>query len=128
MVSFLDYGFEMVGGVEYEPHIYEVLMDNMKKLNVDEESIELICNDAVNLNAELDKYNWFYFFLPFDIHIFKQCIVNICKSYKRKQRKIKIISISPYSHNVIEETGVFRLIMELTIDMRQRVVHIYETR
>lgn len=128
VVSFLDYGFEMVGGVEYEPHIYEVLMDNMKKLNVDEESIELICNDAVNLNAELDKYNWFYFFLPFDIHIFKQCIVNICKSYKRKQRKIKIISILPYSHNVIEETGVFRLIMELTIDMRQRVVHIYETR
>lgn len=128
LVSFLDYGFERVGGVEYEPHIYDVLTDNIKKLNIDEKRIELLCNDAVQLDKELDGYNWFYFFLPFDNHIFEKCIYNICGSYKRRKRKIKIISISPYSHEIIENSEIFRLIMELTVDMRQRVVHIYETK
>ena len=88
----------------------------------------LICNDAMQLDTELDNYNWFYFFLPFDIEIFEKCICNICNSYVRKKRKIKIISISPYSHSVIENSNIFRLVMEFTIDMRQRVVHIYETK
>ena len=128
LVSFLDYGFEKVGGVEYEPHIYDVLLDNMRKLNVDMQNSELICNDAMQLDTELDNYNWFYFFLPFDTEIFEKCIGNICNSYVRKKRKIKIISISPYSHSVIENSNIFRLVMEFTIDMRQRVVHIYETK
>lgn len=128
LVSFLDYGFKRVGGVEYEPGIYEVLVDNMQKLGIQaNEDVELICGDAGDLNTELDKYNWFYFFLPFDTYIFEKCVDSICRSYQRKKRKLHIISISPLSWQCIEDSGIFRLINQFTVDMRQRVVDVFES-
>jgi len=128
LISFLDYGFKKVGGVEYEPQIYDVLTDNMQKLEIGtDEDVELICGDAGNLDTELDKYNWFYFFLPFDTCIFEKCIDAICRSYQRKKRKLHIISISPFSWRCIEDSGIFRLVNQFTVDMRQRVVDVFES-
>ena len=126
LVSFLDYGFSHVGGVEYEPEIYNILVENMNRLGLDNE-IQLLQGDAANVDEELDAYNWFYFFLPFDTFIFEKCMKAICRSYERNKRKIKIISISPYSYECIENTGVFRLTNQFTIDMRQRVVYVFES-
>lgn len=127
IVSFLDYGFEKAGGVEYEEKIYEVLEQNIRNLKLEKQTA-LLCNDAALVNNELDDYNWFYFYLPFDNCIFEKCIQNICASYGRKRRKIRILNVSPYSHRIIENTGIFRLTNQFTIDLRQRVVHLYETR
>lgn len=127
IVSFLDYGFERVGGVEYEPKIYHILQDNIKKLNLDNKHIECILGDAGEVKEELDKYNWFYFFQPFDNTIFKKCISSICDSLNRYKRKIYIISIAPKSHCYIEETKQFRLTNQFTINTRQRVVDVYES-
>lgn len=128
LISFLDYGFEQVGGIEYEPKIYDILQDNMKKLGMDnKENIELLYGDASELDEELDKYNWFYFFQPFDNYIFEKCVNAICNSYKRKSRKLHIISIAPNSYKCIEDTGIFRLTNQFTVDMRQRVVDVFET-
>lgn len=126
LVSFLDYGFTRVGGVEYEPKLYEVLKDNINRLGL-EEQVELLYGDAGELREELDSYNWFYFFLPFDDFIFRKCIKGICGSLDRKKRKVRIISISPYSYACIEETKKFRLTNQFTVDMRQRVVYVYES-
>lgn len=126
LISFLDYGFQRVGGVEYEPKIYEVLQDNISRLGL-ESKAELLYGDAGELTEQLDRYNWFYFFLPFDNYIFEKCIKSICDSYGRKKRKIRIISISPYSHECIENSGLFRLTNQFTIDMRQRVVDVFES-
>jgi len=126
LVSFLDYGFHKVGGVEFEPKIYEVLKDNIGRLGL-ENRVEMLYGDAGALTQELDKYNWFYFYIPFDNFIFEKCISSICESYQRVKRKIHIISISPYSHECIEESGVFRLTNQITIDARQRVVDVYES-
>ncbi|MCI8947793.1 MAG: hypothetical protein HFI91_12185, partial [Lachnospiraceae bacterium] len=126
LVSFLDYGFRHVGGIEYEPKIYEVLKENMERLGIKEEA-QLLYGDAGELTVELDGYNWFYFYIPFDSYIFEKCIRAICESYKRKNRKIRILSISPYSHAFIENTGIFRLTNQFTIDTRQRVVDVFES-
>jgi len=126
LVSFLDYGFQRVGGIEYEPKIYDVLNKNMRRLGL-ESKVEMLLGDAGDLTNQLDGYNWFYFFLPFDDYIFERCIKSICDSYQRKPRKISIISISPYSHGCIEKTGLFRLTNQFTVDMRQRVVDIFES-
>lgn len=127
LVSFLDYGFEHVGGVEYDPKLYAVLEENMKQLGI-LENTQLMCDDAANISYELDGFNWFYFFLPFDNYTFEKCINQICKSYERKRRKLHIINISPYSNEIIETTQVFRLTTQFTVDMRQRVVNVYETK
>lgn len=126
LVSFLDYGFKQVGGIEYEPKIYDVLKENMSRLGLENET-ELLYGDAGELTEGLDKYNWFYFFLPFDNYIFEKCVKAICDSYRRRKRKIHIISISPYSHECIEKTGMFRLTNQFTVDMRQRVVNVFES-
>ncbi len=126
LVSFLDYGFQRVGGIEYEPKIYEILRQNINRLGL-ENRTELLYGDAGELTEPLDNYNWFYFFLPFDNYIFEKCVRAICESYVRKKRKIHIISISPYSHECIEKTGVFRLTTQFTVDMRQRVVYVFES-
>lgn len=127
MVSFLDYGFTRVGGVEYEPQLYDILMDNMSKLNLGENrDIECIQGNAAQIKEQLDKYNWFFFFNPFDDYIFGQCIDNMCESLKRCERKIHIISIAPNSCRCIEETGCFRLVNQFTIDSRQRVVDVFD--
>ncbi len=126
LVSFLDYGFLRGGGVEYEPKIYEVLEENIKKLGL-ENRLEILQGDAGKITTEIDGYNWFYFFCPFDNVIFEKCIKSIYDSYRRKKRKCHILSISPYSHNMIENAGVFRLVNQFTIDMRSRVVDVYES-
>lgn len=119
LISFLDYGFDYVGGVEYEPKIFEVLERNIHNLGIQKDKIELIQGDAAKVDTELDKYSWFYFYRPFDSYIFEKCIHLMCRSYKRKRRKMHIIVISPFSHKQIEESGVFRLTNQFTIDLRQ---------
>lgn len=126
MVSFLDYGFTQVGGVEYEPQIYDVLIDNLSKLNLkNDRNIECFCADASTIDKQLDKYNWFYFFNPFDNNVLKQCIAAIHGSLNRKKRKIHIIYVGPIDYRFIEEVGIFRLTSQFTIDTRQRVVNVY---
>lgn len=126
LISFLDYGFQHVGGVEYEPKIFEVLVDNMRKLGLDNMNIECFKGDAAEINMELDKYNWFYFYYPFGNNVFTKCLEAICQSLKRKDRKVHLISFGPRNFNILEETGIFRLTNQFTIDTRQRVVDVFE--
>ena len=126
MVSFLDYGFKKVGGVEYETKIYEVAKENFNRLGIKNE-IELLNEDARNVKEQLDSYNWFYFFFPFDKEIFTVVIDNIKASFMRKKRKIHIIYFTAMEYRFIEETGIFRLTNQFTVDSRQRVVGIFES-
>lgn len=126
MVSFLDYGFKKVGGVEYETKIYEVAKDNFHKLGMGDD-IELLNGDARDIKDQLDDYNWFYFFFPFDKEIFTVVIDNIKNSFLRKKRKIHIIYFTAMEYRFIEETGIFRLVNQFTVDSRQRVVGIFES-
>lgn len=125
MVSFFDYGFQKVGGVEYETKTYEVAKDNFASLGIGE--VELLCRDARDIKEQLDAYNWFYFFFPFDKEIFTIVIDNIKESYFRKKRKLHIIYFTAMDYKFIEETGIFRLTNQFTVDSRQRVVGILES-
>ena len=126
LVSFLDYGFLHVGGIEYEPKIYDVLKCNMHQLEL-ENRAELLYGDAAKLTEQLDDYNWFYFYNPFDEVILKKCVDNMVQSYYRNKRKIHIVFFSPRDYSCIENTGVFRMCNQFTVDMRQRVVGIFES-
>lgn len=128
LVSFLDYGFRRVGGIEYVTEIYETLISNMKNLGIDEQQAECLHGDAATLTTELDTYNWFYFFDPFHKPVFEAVIKNICESYHRVPRKITIININPKFYEEIEKNGLFVLTNQFCADMRQKVVDIYITK
>jgi hypothetical protein len=100
----------------------------MEKLGLqDAETIECIQGDAAEVKKELDKYNWFYFFDPFDDFIMFQCIDNLCDSFKRHGRKMHIVNINPRYHDYIENTGFFRLTNQFLTNTRQKVVSVFET-
>lgn len=131
MLTFLDYGFTCVGGVEYSEQLYKEAVGNFKKLGLDsgkKERVELLHKDAAMVTYELDNYNWFYFFDPFERQIFEPVISNICDSYERKPRKLSIICINPRYHDVIERCGCFSMINQFCAATRQKVVNIYTTK
>lgn len=128
MVSFLDYGFERVGGVEYETKIYDELVSNFQKLGIDlkeNQNIACIHGDAAKIKTELDAYNWFFYFDPFGNPVFAQTISNICDSLRRKPRKIHIIDINPRFHDLILNSGCFELTNQFWIATRQKVVDVF---
>lgn len=127
LVSFLDYGFQRVGGVEYDAHIYAVAQENMERLHLGGR-VELLRGDAAQLTTEIDGYNWFYFYLPFDETIMRRVLANLEASVQRLPRDAHIIFFSAVRHDYIEEGGVFHLTNQFTVDMRQRVVAVFEHR
>lgn len=131
MLTFLDYGFQKVGGVEFETQIYEELISNFRKLDIDldkNKNISCMHGDAAAVKTELDDYNWFYYFDPFQESIFRKTIDNICESLKRKPRKVHIININPKYHYVITGSGCFELTNQFCVAMRQKVVDVFVTK
>lgn len=131
MLTFLDYGFERTGGVEYSEQLYNEAVVNFKKINLgvgEKKQVELFHNDAAKITQELDDYNWFYFFDPFERQIFEPVISNICDSYRRKSRKLNLICVNPRYYDVIEKCGIFSMTNQFCAATRQKVVNIYTTK
>lgn len=127
MISFIDYGFKNIGGVEMETGIYKILLDNIKKLSLEQSyNIECINSDATLITEELDKYNYFFLFSPFYKEVFEKVAFNIKDSVTRCPRKIKIIIKYPIEQAAMEKAG-FILTNQFLTDTCQRVVSIYET-
>ena len=125
MITFLDYGFVNVGGVEYEPKTYAIAKKNFENLGI--KNVDLICDDAREIKVTLDKYNWFYFFFPFDKEIFAVVMKNMVDSYNRRKRQIHMIYFTAMDYTFILETGIFKLTNQFTVDSRQRVVGVFES-
>lgn len=129
IISFLDYGFRKVGGVEFERKIFDVMISNFNNLGIDtKNTVSCIYGDATRVTEKLDEYNWFYYFDPFDKDIFTMTIHNLCESLKRKPRKVTVININPAFHDVVIDSGYFILTNQFTVNMRQRVVDIFISR
>ena len=130
MLIFLDYGFTKVGGVEYSEQLYCEAEKNFERLHLnscEDLQVELIQGDAAKVTQELDHYNWFYFFDPFERQIFEPVIFNLCSSYQRKPRNMTLICINPRYYDVIEKCGMFSLTNQFCAATRQKVVNIYIT-
>lgn len=127
MLTFLDYGFSKVGGVEYADNVYDILVSNFEKIgmNPQGEKVNCIHGDAALVKQELDEYNWFYFFDPFGQEVFEKVIDNITESIDRCPRKVTIIDILPRFHKKILDTGKFVLTNQFDTMTRQRVVSVF---
>lgn len=130
MLTFLDYGFQKVGGVEFEKSIYETMIKNYKKLGINphSEKIDCIHGDAAQLTTELDAYNWFYYFDPFEVDVYEKTIQNICQSIERKPRKVHLMIINPRCYQLIIDSGYFILTNQFETMTRQRVVDVFVTK
>lgn len=115
-------GFKKIGAVEYTDNIYDVLIENLEKLELAFEERDtgfspenelqgsrVFCyqGDAAEMTDALDGYNWFFMFNPFPEAVLRRVIGNICESIKRKPRVCHIFYAEPIGHSFILETGMF---------------------
>lgn len=130
MLTFLDYGFLKVGGVEYADNVYDILVSNFEKIGINPKGkmVDCIHGDAAMVKEELDEYNWFYTFDPFEKELYEKVVDNICESIDRCPRKVHLISILPTYHKKIIDTGKFVLTNQFDTMTRQRVVSVFVTK
>jgi len=124
VIALLACGFRRVGAVEYTQGIYDVLIDNLKKLEISvfenltvkSEGVSCYLMDASQMKTELDGYNWFFMFNPFSMNVLIKVIDNICESIRRKPRKCFIFYAEPIGHQYILNTGIFECYKQVVSD------------
>jgi SAM-dependent methyltransferase len=110
LISLSKYPFSKITGVEISPELVEIAKRNIKKLKIRNIGIE--CCDAADF-TQLDEYNYFYFFDPFPCVVMMEVLNNIEKSIIGLPRKVTIIYLNPFCHDLIESSNVFTKTMEL---------------
>lgn len=96
------------GGIEFDRNLYDLAVENTDKLNrVMGSRFSVSCGDAATY-TDIDEYNYFYMFDPFDGECFATVIGNIEDSYRRRLRKIVLIYMAPTCHKQVLEHGMFK--------------------
>ena len=124
LVQFYEYGFRSLGGVERDQELCAIAQDNFDRLKI--KDIEICCADAREI-VEIDQYNYFYFYNPFSGSVFQKVIDNIKDSYERKKRKIRIIYINTVCHDMIIDSGIFKIEKQIETKHWYPMVNIYTT-
>ena len=123
LLLFQKSGIMRLGGVEYDSEIFETLCDNFKKVGCNTKG--LLNNDAVLIKKELDEYNYFFMYNPFQGKTFDIVIRNIQESYDRRPRKITFIYSGTYCHNSVIQNSTFKLSKEIYTDYSVRYINVY---
>ncbi len=116
-------GISKIAGVEYDKPLYNILLDNFRKVGVSAENI--INGDAALIKNELDEYNYFFMYNPFEGKTFRDVIDNIEESWNRKRRHIIFIYSGPYCHRYVVAHRIFRLSKQIYTDYSVRNVNVY---
>jgi len=111
LISLTKFPFSKITGVEISPEYVEIAKENIRKLRI--RNVEIQCCDAADF-TQLDEYNYFYFFDPFPCVVMKDVLGNIEKSILEHPRKVTIIYLNPFCHDLIESSDIFRKTAELT--------------
>lgn len=117
--------FQKLAGVERDEELFRTACENFKKLNIG--NVKAICSDARNITDELDAFNYFFFFNPFLGSVFEAVLLNIVNSYKRKKRRIRMIYINTFCHDMVMASGVFKLEKQVEVNHFIPLANIYTT-
>ncbi|WP_406683907.1 methyltransferase domain-containing protein [Seonamhaeicola sp. MEBiC1930] len=99
--------FNNVDGVEMSSELCEIAKNNLEKLNVNMNRINIYISDATLL-TNLDKYNYFFLSNPFNGAPMETFIENVKKSYYSVPRKIVVIYFYPWCNNMFINSGIFK--------------------
>jgi SAM-dependent methyltransferase len=110
LISLSKYPFSKIVGVEISPDLVEIARKNIEVLKLKNVTIE--CCDAAEFD-HLNEFNYFYFFDPFPAVVMRDVIKNIEKSIKENPRKVTIIYLNPFCHDLFEMSDVIRKTGEL---------------
>lgn len=128
LIALYSCGYRKLGGIEYTENIYDTLISNMEKLNINYSKLSVgnesecdcfndasVCcmfGNAAALTKHLDEYNVFFFFNPFSYELSKIVFQNIIDSLVRLPRQVKICYSEPICHSFLLKSGHFRKIAD----------------
>ncbi|WP_299554257.1 methyltransferase domain-containing protein [Seonamhaeicola sp.] len=101
LYEFSKYKLNKIGGIELAKELADIAKINMQKLNLP--NVKIVNGNALNF-TELDDYNYFFFFDPFSVDIFKSVINIILTNYKKNPREITIIYMNLRGHDKYLDT------------------------
>jgi SAM-dependent methyltransferase len=110
LISLSKYPFSKITGVEISPEYVKIARENMRKLKI--RNVEIKCCDAADF-TQLEEYNYFYFFDPFPCVVMKDVLGNIEKSIAAHPRKVTLIYLNPFCHDLLEASDLFNKTGEL---------------
>lgn len=110
LISLSKYPFSRITGVEISPDLADIADKNIRKLGIKNVTVE--CCDAAEYQ-HLEPYNYFYFFDPFPGVVMQDVLRNIEQSVMDRPRKVTIIYLNPFCHEMIEAQGIFTKVKEL---------------
>lgn len=113
-----EYPFAAIGGIEYDQRIADICLQNMRKLKLDH--VQVFCGDARKFD-DYGSYNVFFLFNPFGPVIFRDVLEKI-----QNISGCVIIYHNPTCHQMIMDTGAFRLIKTINDAEKDYITNIYK--
>ncbi len=115
------YGFERVGGIEFDAKLHEICMKNLKRLKL-QDQVYPVSGDAQTFTGYGD-YDVFYFFNPFKDEVMHRVIGNIIDQCRGKE--IMLIYYRPRFTDAIDQCGYFTLEHTLHDDYKGYDANVY---
>lgn len=119
-----EYGFQKVGGVEYDEKLVKICRRNLLRLKLDGE-VSVTCGDACSF-ARYGDYDVFYFFNPFMSDMMTKVIDRIIESCRGKE--IMLLYYRPRYTAHIEGCGYFTKVCSYESGVKGYDVNIYQGR
>lgn len=116
------YPFKEVAGVELSESLARIAETNARKLGLDH--IKVYVSDATEF-SDFDRFTHIYMFNPFPDAVMRRVIDHIRLSLQRVPRRLTIIYVFPACHDVIMQSGLFRVEMECAVNWYTRKCSIY---
>jgi SAM-dependent methyltransferase len=119
------FGFEKVCGIDIDQNLINIANKNIKKLKLT--NVEARQEDALAFSS-YDDYNYFFFYNPFSIEIFKKVFDKIILSLQQNPRPVTIIYYHPTCSGYIDESGMFERTHDLYDKIKNYHTYIYENK
>lgn len=116
------YQFNKICGIDIDNNLIGIANKNMRKLKLT--NVEALHRDALKYDL-YGEYDYFFFYNPFSIEIFKPVFDKIILSLADNPRLITIIYYHPTCGNYIESTGVFEKKYELYDKVKDYKTYVY---
>lgn len=110
LISLTKYPFARITGVEISAELVEIARRNLAKLRL--KKVDIHCCDAARFK-DLEPYNYFYFFDPFPAVVMAEVLANIERSLIDRPRRVTLIYLNPFCHDLIKNGTVFVKTAEL---------------
>lgn len=120
----LSYPFKRVAGVEIEDNLYEIAVNNFRRLKIP--NVELFHADATTFD-QYSGFNVFFLFNPFDADIYEKVVEQIFSTFTtdRPDSRVYLICYGASVTEYIKERNVMELIDSYTDEVRCTSVNIW---